>query len=125
MYLHPTPAPTETPLPGIAHATWAGEAEGLRQLSLWNQQMAPGCATPPHRHDCDELVLCQAGRGTLLVDGERLPFVAGQLMTLPAGSWHQIVNDGSEPLVTLAVLAATPVATYLPGDEPLALPWRT
>jgi gentisate 1,2-dioxygenase len=125
MYIHPTPAPVDTPIPGVAHATWAGQDQGLSQLSLWRQRLAPGSATPPHRHDCDELVLCQAGRGTLLIDGERLAFQAGQVLTLPGGGLHQIVNEGAEPLEMLAAFAATPVATYLPGDEPLALPWRT
>ncbi len=125
MYIHPTPAPVDTPIPGVAHATWAGEAEGLRQLSLWRQRLAPGHATPPHRHDCDELVLCLSGQGVLLVDGQRLPFGASQVLTLPGGGWHQIVNEGAEALEMMAVCAASPVATYLPGEEPLALPWRT
>lgn len=125
MYIHPTPAPEATPIPGVAHATWAGQDQGLSQLSLWRQSLAAGSATPPHRHDCDELVVCQAGRGTLLIDGERLAFGAGQVLTLPRERLHQIVNDGDTPMELLAAFAATPVATWLPGDEPLALPWRS
>ena len=26
--------PVETPLPGVAHATWAGQADGLEQISI-------------------------------------------------------------------------------------------
>lgn len=51
----------DTPLPGVAHATWAGQADGLEQISIWRQTLAPGAATPPHRHDCDEVVLCLQG----------------------------------------------------------------
>ena len=43
-------APAPTPLPGVAHATWAGGQEGLKNLSLWRQSLAPGQATPPHTH---------------------------------------------------------------------------
>ena len=40
--------PVPAPIPGIAHATWAGQADGLSQISLWRQTVAPGAATPPH-----------------------------------------------------------------------------
>lgn len=125
MYLHPTPTPAETPIPGIRHATWAAQAEGLTQLSLWRQLMEPGSATPVHRHDCDELVFCRQGEGELHIDGQVQRFGAGGLIALPRNVMHQIVNTGSEPLETVAVLAATPVAVFLPGDEPLPLPWRS
>ena len=39
--------PVPAPIPGIAHATWAGQADGLSQISLWRQTVAPGAATPP------------------------------------------------------------------------------
>jgi hypothetical protein len=31
------PRPTAAPIPGLDHATWAGQAEGLTQISLWCQ----------------------------------------------------------------------------------------
>ena len=34
-------------LDGMRHQTLAGSAEGLKQLSVWRQTMAPGTATPP------------------------------------------------------------------------------
>ena len=59
--------PATTPLPGISHATWAGAQDGLSQLSIWRQTLAPGAATPPHSHDCDEVVLCLSGFGEVHV----------------------------------------------------------
>jgi quercetin dioxygenase-like cupin family protein len=44
-------------LPGIEHVTLAGSDNGLNNLSVWKQSVAPGGATPPHRHDCEEVVL--------------------------------------------------------------------
>ena len=55
--------PEPTPLPGVAHTTYACGADGLSELSLWRQTLEPGAATPLHRHDCDEVVLCLAGAG--------------------------------------------------------------
>lgn len=117
--------PEATPLPGVTHATWAGQADGLNQLSLWRQSMAPGAATPPHRHDCDEIVLCQAGAGELHLDGQVHRFVAPCTLVLPRDRPHQIFNTGDQPLETLGIFGATPVGTCLPDGGALPLPWRT
>ena len=117
--------PAATAIPGIAHVTWAGQADGLTELSVWRQSMAPGAATPPHSHDCDEVVLCLAGWGELHSDGEVRRFGADTTLVLPRGRVHQIFNVGPMPLETLGIFAATPVPTRLPDGEALALPWRT
>lgn len=117
--------PTPMPIPGVAHATWAGEAEGLHQLSVWRQTLAPGAATPPHTHDCDEVVMCQAGWGELHVDGQVQRFGADTTIVLPRGRAHQIFNVGAQPMELLAVFGGTPVGTYLPDGSALELPWRT
>jgi len=118
-------APVPAPLPGLAHATWAGEAEGLTQLSLWRQSIDAGGATPPHRHDCDEVVLCLAGRGEVHVDGEVHPFGPSSTLVLRRGPIHQIFNVGEVPMEILGIFGATPVVTRLPDGEVLPLPWRS
>jgi quercetin dioxygenase-like cupin family protein len=117
------PEPSE--LPGIRHSTWAGEADGLQQLSIWRQSMAPGSATPPHAHDCDEVVLCMGGCGEVRSDGRVQRFGADATLVLPRGQVHQIVNVGPTPLETMAIFAATPVTTRQPEGDPIQLPWRT
>ena len=44
MYVLEQQRPAPAPIPGLAHATWAGHDEGLSQLSLWRQTLAPGAA---------------------------------------------------------------------------------
>lgn len=117
--------PQPSAIPGIAHATWAAREEGLSQMSVWRSSMAPGAATPPHRHDCDEVVLCLAGRGEAHGEGLVRPFGAGATLVLPKGRFHQIVSTGNEPLEIIAVLAATPVNVELPDGAALELPWRS
>ena len=117
--------PAATPLPGVAHATWAGQADGLRQLSVWRQSMAPGGATPPHVHDCDEVVLCLAGQGELHTEGRVERFGADCTLVLPAGQVHQFFNTGTVPLETIGILGATPPVTRDPAGTPLDLPWRS
>lgn len=117
--------PQATAIPGIEHSTWAGTAEGLSQLSVWRQTLAPGAASPPHRHDCDEVVMCLAGQGEAHSQGRVQRFGADTTLVLPKDQVHQLFNVGDEPLQLLAVLAATPVHTELPDGQAIALPWRT
>jgi hypothetical protein len=84
MYVHEQTRPTPSPIPGLDHATWAGSPTGLSQLSLWRQNVAPGAATPPHRHDCEEIVLCSGGWGELHIAGEVHRFGADTTLNHPA-----------------------------------------
>lgn len=111
-------------LPGISHRTLAGPEHGLRQLEVWSQSIVPGSATPPHRHDCEEVVLVLAGEGTVTMAGESRTVRQGDTLILPANVLHQIINTGSAPLRTLAALAMSPVRVELPDGTPLALPWH-
>lgn len=117
--------PTATPIPGLDHATWAGRDEGLQQLSLWRQTLQPGVSTPPHSHDCDEVVLCVAGCGELEIDGEVQRFGADATVVLPRGRAHRIVNPGPRPLELLGVFGSSPVGTFGPDGAVIALPWRS
>lgn len=115
--------PRATGIPGIAHATWASHADGLAQLSVWRQELAPGAATPPHSHGCDEVVMCQGGWGEAHSEGQVCRFGADCTLVLPAGRVHQIFNVGPQPLSLVGVFAATPVPTRREDGQPLDLPW--
>lgn len=124
-YVLEQPRPAATSIPGVLHATWAGSRDGLSTLSLWRQSLAPGGATPPHSHQCEEVVLCLAGRGEVHIDGVVHAFGAHQTVLLPANVPHQIFNVGPEPLETTAVFSATPVAVALPDGSALEVPWSS
>lgn len=125
MYVIEQQHPAPTPLPGIAHSTWAGAADGLNSLSLWRQTLAPGAATPPHSHDCDEVVLCLGGWGEVHIDGQAHRFGADTTLVLPQGVPHQVFNVGPTPLEVVGIFAATPVGTRGPDGAALELPWRS
>lgn len=116
---------TRSVLPGIDHVTLAGSAQGLKHLSVWRQTMAPGESTPPHRHDCEEVVVVLDGRGTLQIAGETLEFGPDTTLVVPPDEPHMIVNTGDEPLTVLAAFAVSPVPVTLPDGTPLALPWQS
>lgn len=112
-------------LPGIDHVTLAGSAQGLSRLSVWRQSLAPGSATPPHRHDCEEVVLVLAGRGTLHIDGTEREFGPDTTLVVPPDVPHRIVNTGIEPLQVLGIFGVSPVEVRLPDGTPLDLPWQS
>lgn len=115
----------ETPLPGVAHATWAAQADGFEQLSILRQTLAPGTATPPLRHDCDEVVLCLLGWGEVHTEGRVQRFGADCTVVLPKGHDHQLFNVGPQPPEIVDLFGATPVRTMLPDGNAIDLPWRT
>lgn len=115
--------PEPTPLAGIAHVTLASAADGIRQLSVWRQVLEPGAATPPHRHECDEVVLCLSGWGEVHADGVTQRFGADASVILPKGLLHQLFNVGPMPLEVIGIFGSTPVATRLPDGQAIDLPW--
>lgn len=125
MYVISNQAPAPTDFPGLEHSTLAGNADGLRNMSIWQQAITPGSATPPHRHDCEEVVLCSAGEGELHVAGRVERFGANMTVIIPPNADHQIISVGSEPLRIVAVFGMTPVQVHFPDGAPLELPWRT
>jgi quercetin dioxygenase-like cupin family protein len=119
-------SPTPSGLPGIDHSTLAGSEHGLRQLSVWQQVLQPGGATPPHRHDCEEVVLCSAGRGRITLDGQE-PQEFGPSMTvcIPKNALHEIVNVGDEPMHIVAIFGTAPVVAHFPDGAEIPLPWKS
>ena len=125
MQVIPNAGRAKATLPGIEHLTVAGRAQGLARLSVWQQSMDPGCATPPHQHDCEEVVLVLEGGGEVQIGEQRFSFGPDTTLVLPPNVPHQIFNTGSVPLKTIAAFSATPVGTFLPHGEPLELPWTS
>jgi mannose-6-phosphate isomerase-like protein (cupin superfamily) len=125
MHVHVNAQLPAATLPGINHTTLANRDLGAERISMWRQTVAPGVATPPHRHDCEEVVLVESGRGEVRLDDSVVEFGPDSTLVLPAGRDHQIVNTGDAPLRLLAVFPCTPVATVLPSGQPLDLPWRS
>jgi mannose-6-phosphate isomerase-like protein (cupin superfamily) len=112
-------------LPGLTHHTLAGSDQGLAHLSLWRQTIAPGGATPPHCHDCEEVVIVESGSGELRIDGASHAFGPDSTLVIPRNADHQIVNTGSEPLRLTAAFSTSPVEVFLPDGQAFPLPWAS
>jgi mannose-6-phosphate isomerase-like protein (cupin superfamily) len=66
----------------------------------------PGGAQPPNSHPRSvETFFFLRGRGIAISDGVEHPVGAGQLLVLPAGSVHRIVNTGEERLYAITTMS--------------------
>jgi len=52
-----------------------------------------GDESAPHAHHEYEVFIAMTGSSTLSVDGEQFEFAAGDIVRLPPGSTHQVIND--------------------------------
>jgi len=123
MSIHSNSALVPNVLPGLSHRTLAGAEHGLERLAVWSQRIDPQGATPPHSHDCEEVILIRSGEGTLVFGREEHPFRAGDTIIVPPAAVHQILNTGNEDLVLVAVLSTSDVEVKLPDGTPIDLPW--
>jgi quercetin dioxygenase-like cupin family protein len=110
-------------LPGIEHRTLAGREHGLAQISIWQQTLAPGAATPPHSHDTEVVVLCEAGEGEVHLAGRVHRFGARTSVLLPRDVPHQIFNVGDRPMRITGIFPSAPVAVFDLDAQPMPLPW--
>lgn len=81
------------------------EAYGLegQRLLPWPELNAPfegawcvlraGTESTPHAHHEYEIFIAVSGTAEVVVDDERQPFTAGDVVRLPPGSTHRVVNN--------------------------------
>ena len=89
------------PLPG---GSWSRmvlnqKSLGANSSSLGYSVFTPGCVTAMVAHETEEVAYVVAGSGEIRLDGESMPFAAGQGVFVPAGVWHAVANTGAEEVV--------------------------
>jgi len=110
-------------LPGISHRTVGGHAQGVRTMEVWMQTLAPGAATPVHRHACEEVIVVLKGSGEVVIEGERATFGPDSTLIVPPDAVHQITNTSREEMTLVAALGMAPVRVRTADGAPLPVPW--
>ena len=83
-------------------------------------EVPPGAEQRPHSHrDAEQVYVIVRGTGRARVAGDTEQVVEGDLVFIPPGAEHGIVNDGSEPLIYVSA-ASPPVSMAELHDEQLA-----
>jgi mannose-6-phosphate isomerase-like protein (cupin superfamily) len=67
--------------------------------------VAPGDDIGEESHGVDQLLFFIDGRGDAVLNGERSTVSAGSLVAVPAGTRHNFINTGSEPLKLFTIYA--------------------
>ncbi|MCA1218415.1 cupin domain-containing protein [Streptomyces sp. 8L] len=57
---------------------------------------APGVSSGAHGHHEYEIWIALSGAAEIITEGERVPFVAGDIIHFTPETVHQLVNDSSE-----------------------------
>ncbi|KAI0576046.1 {ManC} Mannose-6-phosphate isomerase [Pyrenophora tritici-repentis] len=94
-----------------------GDFRTVLHTGLYSQLVA--MEIPPHGeigdevHTVDQILLFTSGRGLATVAGKNQQVKAGDVVVVPAGTQHQFVTQGEEPLELITVYSP---AEHLPSS---------
>ncbi len=94
---------------------------GTKNFWLGTSAVDPGFSSNEHAHDGqEEAFYCIAGKGKIRVGGEAVPVEPGDLVYVPPGIAHQLVNDGREIFKVVAVVSPPFIPEKFKKDHQLA-----
>ncbi|KAL0389545.1 UNVERIFIED_CONTAM: Auxin-binding protein T85 [Sesamum calycinum] len=115
-------------IPGLSHTTLGSSLmHGLKEVEVWLQTIAPGAATPIHRHSCEEIFVILKGSGTLYLASnsdqnhpgtpQAYPIFSNTTFHVPVDDAHQIWNTNEhEDLHFLVVISRPPMKLFIYDD---------
>jgi oxalate decarboxylase/phosphoglucose isomerase-like protein (cupin superfamily) len=72
----------------------------LKNLVLSSTKLYRGQATRGHSHSGqEEVYFFVQGTGMMIVDDERFRIIAGDIILIPDGAFHKVINDGEQHLI--------------------------
>jgi gentisate 1,2-dioxygenase len=80
-----------------------GAEHGLGDVGLIISEYPPGAANAEHRHAFASAIVVVEGDGLFTVDDAELRASRGDIVVVPAGSWHSFGNNGEGPLRVVGV----------------------
>jgi gentisate 1,2-dioxygenase len=93
-----------------------GAMQATSSIYVGLQLLLPGESAPAHRHTPSAARIVVEGEGAYtVVDGEKLPMNAGDLILTPGGAWHDHGHGGTKPVIWLDALDL-PLFVYLEGS---------
>jgi quercetin dioxygenase-like cupin family protein len=99
--------------PAVAHrSSWPVHGgTGTVDSAATYFEIDPGKHIGRHEHDTGETVLLLSGRGRAVVGDEERPITPGDLVHVPGGVVHDVINDGDETLELVGFFARPEVET--------------
>jgi mannose-6-phosphate isomerase-like protein (cupin superfamily) len=76
----------------------------LEHLVVSMTVLNPEQETRGHSHDnVDEIYICTSGSGKIQVGEEEFDFKEEDIVTIPSGAFHKVVNPTTEKLIFLSI----------------------
>jgi len=82
----------------IANTNFRHVVYTAKHSQLVLMSLKPGEDIGDEVHDVDQFFRIEKGTGKLMIDGNESALADGSAVVVPAGSKHNIINTGSEPL---------------------------
>ncbi len=103
----------------------SGAMQATSTIYVGLQLLLPGEKAPAHKHTPSAARIVVEGEGAYtVVDGDKLPMRAGDLILTPGGCWHDHGHGGSEPVIWLDALDL-PLFVYLEGSYAVEAPLQS
>ena len=94
---------------------------GTKYVWVGTSSVEPGCTSNEHAHDGqEEIFYCISGNGRIRVDGMESRVAPGDLVYVPPGCRHQLINDGAAVFKVLEVVSPPFVREKFKKDHQLA-----
>ena len=102
-----------------------GAMQATSTIYVGLQLLLPGEVAPAHKHTPSAARVVVEGEGAYtVVDGEKLPMSAGDVILTPGGCWHDHGHGGTKPVIWLDALDL-PLFVYLEGSYAVEAPLQT
>ena len=99
-----------------------GAMQATSTIYVGLQLLLPGETAPAHKHTPSAARIVVEGDGAYtIVDGDKLPMHAGDLILTPGGCWHDHGHGGTAPVIWLDALDL-PLYVYLEGSYAVEAP---
>ena len=102
-----------------------GAMQATSTIYVGLQLLLPGETAPAHKHTPSAARIVVEGEGAYtVVDGDKLPMHAGDLILTPGGCWHDHGHAGTKPVIWLDALDL-PLFVYLEGSYAVEAPLQS
>ena len=72
----------------------------LKNLVLSSTKLYKGQSTRGHSHaGQEEVYIFVQGTGIMIIDEEKFRVISGDIMLIPDGAFHRVINDGEQNLL--------------------------
>jgi quercetin dioxygenase-like cupin family protein len=111
------------PLRGLRHRTVIDRAGGSEALALWQEEHASGFRVPPHRHDCEEIIVVIEGSVIATVEEKAFALGPSQSVLIPAWALHGFEVTSGHAIRLLAIFASNDPRIFRPDGVETVPPW--